>query len=194
MIDLGPENVVRLANELGVATEFPEERMVPSLVLGAGEVSVLDMAAAYSTFANQGTAITPRMITRVERADGTLVEEFSSDRREVLTADETARVTHTLRGVIEDGTGDRGRHRSARGRQDGDDVEQLRRLVRRLHPEVTTAVWMGYPIPPPMTSVQGETVAGGNIPARIWKRVHGVRPRRHRAERVHRARRHRGRP
>ena len=47
MLEVGPGNAADVARRLGVRTELP---VVNSLVLGAGEVSVLDMASAYSTF------------------------------------------------------------------------------------------------------------------------------------------------
>ena len=79
MIDLGPEAVADMATALGVEADLSGD-LHPSLVLGTANVSVLDMAGAYSTFANLGTRIEPRVVTRVERADGSLVEEFTADR------------------------------------------------------------------------------------------------------------------
>ena len=43
--------------------------MVPSLVLGSGDVSPLDMAVGYSTFANRGVHNDPVMITKIEQVD-----------------------------------------------------------------------------------------------------------------------------
>ena len=56
MLEVGPGNVATLANRLGVSAELPA---VPSLVLGSGDVSPLDMAVGYSTFANRGRAQRP---------------------------------------------------------------------------------------------------------------------------------------
>ncbi len=62
MMDVGAENAVAMANRLGVRAELPP---VPSLVLGAGEVSPLDMASAYQTFANNGVHCEPFAVTKV---------------------------------------------------------------------------------------------------------------------------------
>lgn len=169
MLQLGPEAVVEMAEELGV--ESPFDDVVPSLVLGAGAVSVLDMAAAYSTFANQGTRIEPRVITRVERADGTLVEEFTATRTQVLTVDQAAKVTTALEGVIDGGTGvaaDIGR--PAAGKT-GTTQNNWDAWFVGYTPSLTTAVWMGHPEGSiEMTSVHGMTVAGGNFPAQMWQK------------------------
>ena len=169
MLDLGPDAVVDMAQELGV--ESPFENVVPSLILGTGAVSVLDMATAYSTFANQGTRIDARVITRVERADGTLVEEFTATRTPVLTVDEAAKVTHALEGVIDGGTGtvaDIGR--PAAGKT-GTTQNNWDAWFVGYTPRLTAAVWMGYPEGSiEMTSVHGQTVQGGNFPAIMWQR------------------------
>jgi len=168
MIDLGPERVIEMAEALGVSAEF--EVAVPSLVLGSGEVSVLDMAAAYSTFAHRGTRIETRAITRVERADGTVIDEFTSTRTEVLTIDQASRVTYALQQVVEAGTGvEAAIGRPAAGKT-GTTQNNKDAWFVGYTPTLTASVWMGYPIPREMASVHGQTVQGGNIPARIWRR------------------------
>jgi penicillin-binding protein 1A len=166
MLDLGTENVARMANDLGVTAELP---IVPSLVLGAGEVSVMDMAAAYSTFANDGTRVQPIMITRVERANGDLVEEFRSDRTSVLSPEQATTVNHVLQQVIDHGTGEAADIGVPAAGKTGTTTENKDAWFVGYTPRLTAAVWMGYAIPREMTEVHGETVQGGNIPARIWK-------------------------
>ena len=51
-----PQRLAEMANRLGVSAELRDDY---SLVLGTGEVSVLDMASAYSTFADRGLHIDP---------------------------------------------------------------------------------------------------------------------------------------
>ncbi|HYI62212.1 MAG TPA: PBP1A family penicillin-binding protein [Acidimicrobiales bacterium] len=167
-LDLGIENVIQMARDLGVASDFPA--VVPSVVLGSSDVSVLDMAAAYSTFANLGTRIEPRVITRVERADGSLVEEFTASTQQVLTPDQASRVTYALEKVVQDGTGEEADFGRPAAGKTGTTTENKDAWFVGYTPKLTAAVWMGYVTPAVMDSVHGETVQGGNLPARIWRR------------------------
>ncbi|MEO6628511.1 MAG: transglycosylase domain-containing protein, partial [Aquihabitans sp.] len=67
MVKLGPDKVLQTAKDMGVSADL---QPYCALVLGGGEVSVLDMAAGYSTLANQGVAKAPIVVTRVEFPDG----------------------------------------------------------------------------------------------------------------------------
>ncbi|QYG95279.1 PBP1A family penicillin-binding protein [Iamia sp. SCSIO 61187] len=169
MIELGPQAVIDMAHDLGVTAEFPEP--FPSLVLGAGDVSVLDMAASYSTFANQGTRIDPRVITRVEDAQGNVIEEFGAQRTQVLDVDQASRVTHALQQVIDHGTGeDADFGRPAAGKT-GTTQDNRDAWFVGYTPTLTAAFWMGYPEGNrPMEQLRGETVSGSTFPARIWRR------------------------
>lgn len=169
MVELGPEAVVEMAQQLGVSAEFPQ--IVPSIVLGTGEVSVLDMAAGYSTFANEGTRIDARVITRVEDAQGNVIEEFPAKSTQVLDVDQASRVTHALQGVIDHGTGeDADIGRPAAGKT-GTTQNNADAWFVGYTPSLTAAVWMGFPEGNiPMTDVRGGVVAGGDLPAQLWRR------------------------
>ncbi len=168
MLRLGPEKVVDMAHQLGVTAPLDP---YPSTVLGTEEVSVLDMAAGYSTFANEGVQITPRVITRVERADGSLVEEFPAQRTQVLSADQALLVTHSLRQVIDHGTGREADPGFPVAGKTGTTQDNADAWFAGYSPSLTAAVWMGYREGSiPMTQVHGEVVAGGNFPSRIWRR------------------------
>ena len=60
MMDLGPAKAVDMAGRLGVRTPL---QAVPAAVLGTENVTVLDMADAYATFANRGVHVTPSLVT-----------------------------------------------------------------------------------------------------------------------------------
>lgn len=100
IMDVGPDKVANLARQMGVTADL---KPVPSLVLGTAEVSVLDMASAYSTFANRGWHSSPQAVIRVEDSDGRTLWEPQLDTRQILTGggpgDERA------------AAGDPGRHR-----------------------------------------------------------------------------------
>ncbi|WP_196895686.1 transglycosylase domain-containing protein [Aureivirga marina] len=99
---VGPETVVRLANDLGVKKEI---RPNPSIALGAVELSLYDMVGAYSTFANKGLRIEQMIVTRIEDKNGTVLEEFIPETKEVLSEESAYVVLDLLKGVTQSGSG-----------------------------------------------------------------------------------------
>jgi membrane peptidoglycan carboxypeptidase len=65
----GPEKIAEVARRCGITTGIPEQPK-PSIVLGAYEVSPLDMASAYATIANEGRRIEPTAISKVVSDEG----------------------------------------------------------------------------------------------------------------------------
>jgi penicillin-binding protein 1A len=98
----GPEAVVTLTKKLGVKSEIPAQ---PSIALGAVEITVEDMVAAYSTFANQGVYIKPQFISRIEDKNGVVLYEPVPDTHDVLNKDIAYAVIKLLEGVTESGSG-----------------------------------------------------------------------------------------
>ncbi len=100
----GPEAVVALTHKLGVNSEIPAQ---PSIALGAVDITVQDMVAAYSTFANQGVYIKPQFISRIEDKNGAVIFEPVPETHDVLNKDVTFAVIKLLEGVTEGGSGER---------------------------------------------------------------------------------------
>ena len=100
----GPEAVVELTHKLGVTSEIPPQ---PSIALGAVDITVHDMVAAYSTFANQGVYIKPQFISRIEDKNGAVVYEPVPETHDVLNKDIAFAVIKLLEGVTEEGSGSR---------------------------------------------------------------------------------------
>ena len=100
----GPEAVVELAHKLGIKSDIPAQ---PSIALGAVDVTVEDMVAAYSTFANQGVYIKPQFITRIEDKSGVIIYEPIPESHDVLNKDVAFAVIKLLEGVTEGGSGAR---------------------------------------------------------------------------------------
>ena len=101
---VGPEAVVELTQKLGVKSKIPVQ---PSIALGAVEITVHDMVAAFSTFANQGVYIKPQFITRIEDKNGVVIYEPIPESHDVLNKDIAYAVIKLLEGVTEEGTGSR---------------------------------------------------------------------------------------
>ncbi len=100
--EIGLESVAQTARRMGIRSEI--ERY-PSTSIGAVEVIPLQMAEAYSTFANQGTKVRPFPILRVEDAAGRLLWDPQPERTEVLDPLVARIMISMLQGVVEGGTG-----------------------------------------------------------------------------------------
>ena len=110
MNEIGPNPVINLVMKLGIEQNIPP---VPSISLGTPDLSIYEMVAAYSTFANKGVYTKPVMVTRIEDKNGTLLYQFSPETRDVLS-EEIAYVTvNLMEGVTEFGSGQRLRHNFA---------------------------------------------------------------------------------
>ncbi|HET9443324.1 MAG TPA: transglycosylase domain-containing protein [Acidimicrobiales bacterium] len=167
---LGAEKAVDFAHQAGIVSELEPNA---SLVLGTEEVSVLELAAAYSTFANRGLRVEPRVILEVRRADGTLIErERPPVRQRVLDPAKADVVNHVLRQVVERGSGSAARIAAPVAGKTGTTQDFGDAWFVGYTPRLTTAVWMGYPEgnARKMTNVHGQRVNGGSLPARIFRR------------------------
>ena len=104
MKQYGPHAVINLVKRLGVTSQIPE---VPSICLGTADISVFEMVAANSTFANKGTYIQPTFITRIEDKNGKVLEEFIPNSNEVFSEEKAYTMIQLMRGVVQEGTGSR---------------------------------------------------------------------------------------
>ncbi|MCW2119293.1 penicillin-binding protein 1A [Flavobacterium sp. 7A] len=104
MDKVGPEAVVELTHKLGVKSQIP---LQPSIALGAVEITVEDMVAAYSTFANQGVYNKPQFLSRIEDKSGVVIYEPIPESHDVLNKDIAFAVIKLLEGVTEGGSGSR---------------------------------------------------------------------------------------
>ena len=103
LIDMvSPQNVARLAKSAGIETKF---RANPSIALGAVDLSLLEMVSAYATFANKGLRVSPMILTRIEDKNGTVLEEFTPQTKEVLSEESAYVVLDLLKGVTLSGSG-----------------------------------------------------------------------------------------
>ncbi|MBC5837867.1 penicillin-binding protein 1A [Flavobacterium muglaense] len=104
MDKVGPEAVVKLTHKLGIKSEIP---LQPSIALGAVDITVEDMVAAYSTFANQGVYTKPQFLSRIEDKSGVIIYEPIPESHDVLNKDIAFAIIKLLEGVTEGGSGNR---------------------------------------------------------------------------------------
>jgi penicillin-binding protein 1A len=89
------------AHRLGIVSELP---MVPSLALGTGEVTLIELTAAYGAFANRGVAVEPRLIERVEKVSGEVIWRASRTPVRALSPTSAYLMTSMLADVVASGT------------------------------------------------------------------------------------------
>ena len=104
MRGVGPQNVARLARDLGVESELD---VVPSLALGTSDVTLLEMVSAYGTLANDGLRRTPRFLQQIEVENGEVLASFGGRGERVLDQRFARGTIDMMRGVVEKGTGRR---------------------------------------------------------------------------------------
>lgn len=80
---LGEDTLVDMAKRLGITSKLDE---VPSLALGTSEIGMLEMAGAYSAFANEGYKVTPHFITKVVDKEGNVLYEADEEKDLILNS------------------------------------------------------------------------------------------------------------
>ncbi|MBB1149140.1 MULTISPECIES: PBP1A family penicillin-binding protein [unclassified Myroides] len=102
MDKVGPKAVVNMTRDLGISADIPQS---PAIALGAVDITVSDMVAAYSTFANQGIYVKPIFVTRIEDKNGVILFNAVPETKDVLSKDVAYTVVKLLEGVTESGSG-----------------------------------------------------------------------------------------
>jgi 1A family penicillin-binding protein len=166
-LELGGATIAAQAKHMGVGSKL---HSYPSIVLGSMEVSVLDMAAAYATLANDGTAVRPTTIKSIRFPDGRLLKSEPHVSQDVISPGNAYLITKVMQEVVKRGTGqaaDIGRPVAGKTGTTNDYGDAW---FVGFTPDLVAAVWVGYPKGRiPMTNVHGGRVYGGTLPAQIWR-------------------------
>jgi membrane peptidoglycan carboxypeptidase len=168
-LDVGPQNIVDVAHKMGITAPLDA---VPAITLGTEEVSTLDMASGYSTLANNGIYCEPFAVARVLLPNGTKLYQHHPTCDQAIPADIAHQITAMLQRVICCGTGQA--YASGLGRPEagktGTGQDYTNVYFAGYTPQMTTAVWVGFPAGNiPMDSYYGHSVFGGTLAAPIWK-------------------------
>ena len=143
-VAIGPARIVETARRLGIESPLAA---VPSLALGASEVTPLEMAQAYGVLAAGGWRASPNLTHAVVDTDGAVVSGFLDEGAQVYDAAETYLVTSALRGAVERGTG-RGLRswgfRGAVAAKSGTTNEFRDGWFIGYTPTIAVAVWVGF--------------------------------------------------
>ena len=179
-VQLGAGAVGEMGALLGMQSEIAP---VYAAVLGTENVTTLDLATAYATFAARGVRHDPVLVTEILNPDGTTLWQHRPEGIRVLEPTNVDQLTWVLSQVIERGTGrDADIGRPAAGKT-GTAQNYADATFAGYTPDLVAAVWVGFPqgqismVPcsakacteeDPGTDIR---VAGGTYPARIWREV-----------------------
>jgi penicillin-binding protein 1A len=172
---VGPRNVRKMAQRLGIKSQLDDYFAIG---LGAEAVNPLEMARAFSTFANAGRRIDgsifgnqPRAIVSVQKAGGRAKQNRIVQHR-ALDPEKAKLINSILQKVVTSGTGRNAAlpDRPAAGKT-GTTENYGDAWFVGYTPQLAVAVWVGYPnaLIPMLTEYNGDPVAGGTFPAQIWK-------------------------
>lgn len=161
-IDAGVENVIELAEDVGVHSTL---KPYPSISLGSFEVTPLEIAYAYSVFANEGVKATPVSILGVVTREGKILESPNVKMERVAPAGVTFIMNDILHEVVRRGTGARvwasGIRRGFAGKT-GTTNDYRDAWFIGYSPRILTLVWVGY------DSNQASRLSGSTGAVPIW--------------------------
>jgi penicillin-binding protein 1A len=176
--EVGPERSVEMAKKLGVVST--EVRPNPSIVLGANNATVKDMAAVYATFANDGVRVPPAIVTKVVGPDGAVIYQHAHEQTQAISPETAHTIAPALEQVITRGTARSASIDRPAGGKTGSAQNNTDAWFCGFTQQLSTAVWVGFAEPrdgprgrqlvfmnPPNTRI---TVFGGTYPAQIWAR------------------------
>jgi penicillin-binding protein 1A len=171
LLDLvGPRNVIDFAERCGIRSELPP---YPTLALGAADILPIELAAAYSTFANQGVWVEPYFIDRVTDPDGRPLEEHQTHTVKAMEPEIAYLLTHLLQGVVDRGTAVSiaDLELELAGKSGTTDVYTDAWFVGYT-PRHTVLVWVGYDI----NRSIGKFMTGSRAALPIWRQIteHGI--------------------
>ena len=144
MKQYGPEAMVEMMRKMGVGCYLDP---VNSLCVGAADISVFDMVAAYNTFPSKGVYVEPIFVTRIEDSMGNVLGEFNNSKKEAISDYTAYLMANLMQGVVNSGTGIRLRAKyGLKGEiagKTGTTNDQSDGWFIGYTPSLTAGVWVG---------------------------------------------------
>ncbi len=158
---VGPERVAETARKAGIRSPL---RPVLTIPLGTNEVSPLEMAAAFCTFANLGVRVEPRYFREVRTTEGEVLLRVPVRRTPALDPEITWMVVQVLQEVVQRGSGWRANPGYPVAGKTGTTSDYRDAWFVGFTPRISVAVWFGNDDNTPTAEVQG-----GRLPATTWR-------------------------
>ncbi len=140
----GSKPVVKLIENMGVTTDV---LAVPSVFLGTSDISLYEMAGAYSTFVNKGVHIKPMLVTHIEDKTGNIIHRFNPQKKEAISKETAYKMLILLEGVVNQGTAIRLRYKynfkSQLGGKTGTTQNHSDGWFIGIAPKLVSAAWVG---------------------------------------------------
>ena len=140
----GLPTVLATARAAGIGSRL---RPFPSIALGAFEISPMEIASAYTVFADGGVRVEPNAVVGVLDADGRVLDHKETPLKPVLPADAVFLVDSLMRGAVDRGTGNGARAGGVRGvlaGKTGTTNDSRDAWFVGFSPRFLAAVWVGY--------------------------------------------------
>ena len=161
---VGEQRVVNLAQQNGITSPLAP---LPSIALGALEVTPMELVAAYAPFANGGHRVQPRLIRSIEGPGGVTLWTQDIQKMQVMDPRDAYQITSMLRSAVDRGTGFVVREMGIDGpvagktgtTNNGADVWFV-----GYTPTLVAGFWFGYDTPRPISG----NAAGGRLAAPAW--------------------------
>jgi penicillin-binding protein 1A len=185
---VGPDRVAKFARAHGLAAELggpadpkrdprplekaPVLKPVLALSLGSGDVTTLQLASAFGTWANRGIHQAPHLVERVVDSKGRVLEDHRGQQgTQVIAREHADTMNLVLRGAVENGTGAAARlyGREVAGKTGTTSDFTDARFVGYTT-DLVTSVWLGFDDhEEKLVNVRGyDGISGGTLPAQIW--------------------------
>jgi penicillin-binding protein 1A len=137
-----PQKIVEYARKFGVTSDL---KPYMSISLGAFEVKLSEMVAAYTVFPNMGVRVKPYLIHKIVDHNNHVLEENYPDRKHVIDKETAYVMNYLMQGVIKSGTGWKARKLNAPiGGKTGTTNEFTNAWFIGFSPSITVGVWVGY--------------------------------------------------
>src|SRR5712691_10842032 len=137
---VGYDKVADLAKAAGITSA----KATPAMALGAYDATPVDMAAAYTVFANGGVRVSPVLIDSVRNSKGDVIKDFSPDKRNVMDPRIAFVMTNMLEGVLNFGTAYPVRQRSFNAPAAGKTGSSHDGWFAGYTSNLLCIVWVGY--------------------------------------------------
>jgi penicillin-binding protein 1A len=180
-----PAKFIEIAGRTGI--DIPKFDSGCALALGTTDVTPLEMARAYTTFAQRGNRPDPISILKIAEPNGRVIAEAAPKVEPALDRNVADSINYVLEQNIRSGTGTAAKIGRPAAGKTGTTQNHANAWFAGYTPDLTAVVWMGYAPAEDgtikeMKNVHGIEVTGGSLPATIWRRfmsqaLKGVQPR-----------------